>query len=1046
MKKARVTLLLCVLALVGYLSVFEPQGLREWLHSMLGQELVRQIGQLANPGSRMPPQYAAQDAATEPARVISANRLYREMQADNQLVPDTRFTRAVEVLNYLVTGEASAGSSQTWNDAEWEIASDGETVGTLPAYPDYLAASRLLEARIRQLSAQSVLNSSGAQADPGYRVKAGIDNFNPRLLTANLAKINGQWQAGNRDGKQLHEAAVNLARLALISIDSLGFSDDVFARALATVALAKAVNTGIDYAETESQLAFAMQYEANARALAEKLPDSSIWRIFVLREDSKLVAALRDNRGRGESNYYLLRRLASEGLSREWYRQVNRAYAGEHAPFHALMTGYRLGDTGVFRYLSRVIPLVVVEYAGGRPVWKRMSDQLVPLLPEAYSETVDQVSRLLLELLQPGIDDTYRQFNENLDKYEPEFHGPFLDAQSWRRLQQSFFTTSIYKHGSYLVDTLEDKELSARLARELNQVDSADAELLGAYFGMLARSIDNRLETGEVVAMMKRVEVLGPQPMFRLFREIRNNFSFGSPQVKDLFDSILAVLDSRIGDRYDYANTIHKNLLNLRAANTAFETIVRDSPESSASVDIWLARYFGRHDEIVRLMHEERRSHRDLIRMLRILKPELIDELGADRLLAPLVAKFPSSWRLRRYYIDSLERAGRYADMRHQADEWTRLAGKRAHRMIRLRSSVIAARSYRLEGNYREALEVLQQTLVDGYGWGYYEATEIAIAQGQYSRAVEIAERVRADFPRSRNSMENLLRAYWHNGDYADAASLVEAGQPYGDDTWRWTLGKIFADVYAGDSVAGLEAFEALLDVDIEHLKLSHLTLMAHKSGNYRLAFEASDKLRYPGAGILVFKLDAYRSLKSWQGEEKALAWFRGQVPASWVNRSSEMIMNSGYYELLWEFIEHPEAGDHPYGVWLIRAAAHVMDGKRDSRRTARLAEYYASPEHATYYDNLGRIALNVESGEDMLERELDLLKVGEVAYYKGIQEFGKGNYYGAADWFNVAVETGVARNAEYKWAHSLLDTWMRRATDLGLQLGTAAKNPAAAG
>ncbi|HDN27827.1 MAG TPA: hypothetical protein ENG03_12200 [Thioploca sp.] len=47
-----------------------------------------------------------------------------------------------------------------------------------------------------------------------------------------------------------------------------------------------------------------------------------------------------------------------------------------------------------------------------------------------------------------------------------------------------------------------------------------------------------------------------------------------------------------------------------------------------------------------------------------------------------------------------------------------------------------------------------------------------------------------------------------------------------------------------------------------------------------------------------------------------------------------------------------------------------------------------------------------------------------EVAYYIGLQAQTEGRYFEASNWYRIAVETGLIKNGEYRWAYDQLTRW----------------------
>lgn len=103
--------------------------------------------------------------------------------------------------------------------------------------------------------------------------------------------------------------------------------------------------------------------------------------------------------------------------------------------------------------------------------------------------------------------------------------------------------------------------------------------------------------------------------------------------------------------------------------------------------------------------------------------------------------------------------------------------------------------------------------------------------------------------------------------------------------------------------------------------------------------------------------------------------------------------------------------------------------------RSQQLQRYYNDAEHDNFYDELGRLALGINSDEKLLNTSFTAKRLGEVSYYKGVYEYSKGSYQEAASWFRTTVETRLFTNGEYRWAYGTLYTWANKSTELRIQI-----------
>ncbi len=1029
MKKIRIAILLALLALVGSMALINPKVLQDLVYQAVGKAFIEGMYGMARKAQQ-------HQAGTQLDERMTPIDLYQRVQSRYQLRPDMRFIGAAAEL-YRFVAQADASTPQlVWEEQTWRITIGGQEAGALPLYPSFQQGVEFLENWAARLIADHAYFLSPA-VSANSRVDAGSDGFNPSELIENLRQLNKRWQAAGRSGKDLHAAVNNLVRLSVINRDTIGLSDDHNARALAMLVLAQVINAGLDYDEQTSQLAYALGYHGDAQRYADSLPEDNLWKAFVRQDDLSLLKHLQ-KRGRiNEARYLVLKRLALKGDAENWFAMLHRFYDKQVIPVHALMTGYDLVGAQAFLYVSHAIPLVIVEFAGGEPAWRRLADDILAHIPGLNKKSAKAISDVLKTMLRPGLKHRFKKFNQQLEVGQTRFDGAFINGASWARYQRSLFVGAIYKHGVFTLDRMIGGGSTEYLVEQLNAVDNEDASLLANYFEYILDARRNEASVSQGIDLISALGRYGAEPMFRVFEQVRDEFDFGSSDVAAIMTEIVDASDSRIEGRFSYAYNVRRYLYDLGKAHRVYESIIRDGAAHSQDAKAWVGYYYNDLETVIDVLNDPATTYESADYIVNRLDAAMLTPAQLDRVYHPILKKFAWSWPLRRLYLDALEQQQRYAESRDQAQDWLQTAADYANSYDKWRAHVYVGRSYRLQGDYDKALAAIQGTLRDGYGFGYYEATEIAISRGDTGKALDIAEMVRPRFPNSYHSLKNSLRAYWANHHFDKAAELIDNARTLGFYRWRYDIGDIFSEIFASDVEAGVAAFNVLTQTGIEHIRLAEVPLRASRNGLHELAFKTSNLLNAPGPGIFVYKLHAYRALKQWQGEQAALDWLNRLYPETGRNRLSIIIHYQQQFDLLWDFIPEPQLDVHPYGVWVIRAAADVLDGNRKPQNRERLLRYYNNATNNHYYDQLGRMVLGLESGDALLETEYGAKGLAEVCYYKGIQQYARGDYYAAADWFRAAIETRLRINGEYRWAYGTLETWAMRGTALEHQIAS---------
>ncbi len=85
----------------------------------------------------------------------------------------------------------------------------------------------------------------------------------------------------------------------------------------------------------------------------------------------------------------------------------------------------------------------------------------------------------------------------------------------------------------------------------------------------------------------------------------------------------------------------------------------------------------------------------------------------------------------------------------------------------------------------------------------------------------------------------------------------------------------------------------------------------------------------------------AYRYLKRWKGEKYALSWLSAGVQQRDRIKLAPYAFVSGQFELLWSFMPDAAADDATNRLWLMRAAACLVDNALYAKYKASLIDHF---------------------------------------------------------------------------------------------------------
>jgi len=148
------------------------------------------------------------------------------------------------------------------------------------------------------------------------------------------------------------------------------------------------------------------------------------------------------------------------------------------------------------------------------------------------------------------------------------------------------------------------------------------------------------------------------------------------------------------------------------------------------------------------------------------------------------------------------------------------------------------------------------------------------------------------------------------------------------------------------------------------------------------------------------------------------------------LNPASMIFHDLGQNDLLWEVIDHPEAGPHPEWVWLVRAASAVRWGDTSPERRRTLEAYFSTPRD-DQADVLANFLLGKGSEDAVWRRAADGRRRAEAAYVVAVRRLCGGAYREASDWFRVARELADENMGEYHWASNELRRWKEQSKTL---------------
>ncbi|MGZ3458891.1 MAG: hypothetical protein ACXU86_10365, partial [Archangium sp.] len=546
-----------------------------------------------------------------------------------RLAPDARITLALADLEHLLTGKPAPKVEARFQEGQWLFLSDGAEVGSLPELPDFAQALALLEARARQLGTGKLDLKKGGEASEkpapkkkslkrGTRTHLRLASRKKKTPTpqaettrpgdaplplgrAALEALHQQdrdWAAGKRSVASLREGTRALAALSFQLVDLTGTADAVPARALAHLALARAV-TGEPLTEEQALIASGLEYDRAAYQLAQALPSDSLVRLYFQKEDARLEALAKAEKEPGLARYLWVRRIAEVG-SAERTRRLSQLGDTWSPGIHELTALLYAREFGMDRTLGLIIPPLVVREVAAAAGYTDAEDR-APVKRGARKTDAELEQRLKqiskrFNIPQRGLLPVFEQ--ESARVGTPE--GFFLDQGTERAYFQGLFFSANYRLGLHLLDSLSSAEAAARFTKTLGSGGTPVGKEFQSWMSQLIAAESGKQVDAGLMQSLTELHGFGAEPLLRVFEELQDATDWADPALSTMSRRMAARMDTRPSHRLFLAwiarNTLLDPGLSEKLNRAALD--VMDSPELAAWV-AWLDRDAGKLEALL---------------------------------------------------------------------------------------------------------------------------------------------------------------------------------------------------------------------------------------------------------------------------------------------------------------------------------------------------------------------------------------------------------------------------------------------------------------
>jgi tetratricopeptide (TPR) repeat protein len=932
-----------------------------------------------------------------------------------RLKPDARVLLALADVESLLSGKPRPSVDARFSEGQWRLLVDGAEVGALPEFPDFPQALAMLEARVQKLGLGALeLQRGGATAEvPPLPLG--------RNALASLHGLNRQWAAGKHTASAVRGAARSLVSLAFQGVDLTGTADEVPARALAMLAVAR-VATGEPLTEEQALLAASLGHERAARELAGSLPEDSLVRLYLVQDDARLEKLARAEKVPGLASYLRARRVPAVPVT-ERSRRLKQPRGSPSVPgLHELAARLHAWNfdsddywgtvTAVF--VLREVALVANPGEDARVLPRRASKRQRPgeELARQFKETAQRFNIEQRGILPP--------FEEQLGRVGSQ-SGFFLDAGTERAWFQGLFYSALYRQEMHLLDKLSSPRAAADFSKKLGSPSTPAGQEFQDWMGRLIAARAGERVEAPLMESLLGLKSFGAAPLVRVFEELEEAADWGDPALSSMTRRLAARLDTRPGHRATLARIARSALLDVGLS----EKLYRAEFEATGSpwVESWLAWLDRDAARLTAVVDSPSVPGRTRLRALGyLLKLQKQDEPGAVmEKLQPLVDAAGAEWAFVSLCVELLDERGLHREARGVAERWLVL-NPAANFLEKLLVRTAIARAYQSEGN-AEAGWMQVAPLISSYQFGVMQRGALLLQElGKQDEALALAKRAAERYPGAK-SLALVAEVLWRSGKHDEAAQALKApARSLRSLDWRFRIGDRFAAVFASRPAAeGLRAFTALKKEGLG-TQLGQLASAVGKAGNEELAFELASRLEAPGLQQLELLMDAYAHLKRWKSEADAVAWLRTRVPQQALAPLSMFAFRSGADPVLWDVIPSYEgASEQEDYVWLMRAAASLRSHDADPARQAALRKRF-EVDRPGFYHQLGRYLLGLIPEPSVIAAATTPKSRQEMTFFLGLKAQAEDRFADASTWYRATVETSNPRQGEYRWAFEELN------------------------
>jgi tetratricopeptide (TPR) repeat protein len=945
-----------------------------------------------------------------------------------RLRPDKRFLIAIAEVERILAKAPTVRLRLEFRDGHWEVFSSAQSVGTLSEFPSFGEAFALLRewsARLRARDASSIPERTSDIAST--KIRGETEQFLAPHLIDSLGLVDQEWKRGTRDAGLLALAAHDLVLLNLQTLDRLELGDLLAARALAVLSLAEAFDAP-DAVADKALIASSMGYGTDARHFAERLPSDDPVRLFVFHKTAELRARaekMPDNRA---AQYLALLSLADREKESAWTGWFQAHFFEKSMSLPVLHAGLRLLEFGSSPvYADAILHAWMAELSDGKTNVQGEEQGVLqgPKGPadDLLREYIERIRRAFA--VKPA--GLIRSFEGALQSKSERTQGVFWDGEAHRAYARASFYSALHALGLEYLDQLSSVPGTRQFAEYVQDAPPGVGEQFARWYRHRADAKSGRGDFQANFEDLAALDQLGAVALQRTLADMKNTLLWKRDAIFEVVTRLTRRLDTRVNHQWAICLTLFHEPRDLRRTERLCRNISSLAPLENPWPRAWCSAFVGATGDLLSLAadrgssNEARAAALNYLRFdpdvprktVRSLDSRLLEESGYEREVV-------------RPSIDYLELESKdYRRAREIVEKWLSIHKDEG---TLLHSIYVGRRAHLLdlEKRHQEAWSAIEPEVQTWQGAILGWAAEILENLGRHSEAVDLARKRVERYPDQGEARGDLAELLWKGERFSDAAEVVWSPLYQADlATWDSSISKNFVHAFHGKSVEDVsKAFEALLAQRVAVWSLQTVIDRIAAEGRSEAAFKLeAPLLSRKGDDYFIYRVYAYRYLKSWKGKDEALSWLRGNLDEKRVEAGMPVFFELKEDDLLWDL--YPARNEEWSSLtWLLRACAAVCRGLERSPHRDELLAHYRDAKPSNSQSQLGRHVLGLQGEKEILTASLTDEERSLAAYAFAVKAIGQRDYRTASDWLQLASVFEKGNGRASMLAEVTLDRW----------------------